>query len=58
MHDAIANSERNVVESLLDCAADVAFKNKDGETPLYVAAKVGRDVIAERLIQKGKTIRL
>lgn len=45
-----------VIRILLDNGADVTLRNKDGDTPLLVAAKFGKQKTVEMLLQAGAKI--
>lgn len=47
------NSEKDVVLALLEGGAPVNILNEEGEAPIHVAARQGRDVIVEALADKG-----
>ena len=51
MFCAVQENYWKVVESLVDNAADVNVRRKNGPTPLYIAAQEGYDKLVTKLIE-------
>jgi len=47
---------RKVVKLLIAKGADLEAKDKDGSTPLHIAAQCGHRKVVELLLQKGADI--
>ena len=47
LHSAAWNSQREVIEALLEGGAEPRVKNNRGETPLYLAAWVRRQDVVQ-----------
>src|SRR5215471_12180873 len=55
---SIENGDTAEFTRLLDARADLSVRNKNGETPLYVAAEKGQIEMAKALIARGADARM
>ncbi len=56
LHIATSNENNRAASLLLEHGADTNARNKEGETPLYIAARYGYIEIASQLIAKGADV--
>lgn len=53
---AVAKDSMEIIQALLDCHAKVNVTGRDGESPLMLAALLGRTTIAEILLDAGAEV--
>ena len=53
MHEVAANWDQSVAEFFLKKGSDIHLKDKEGKTPLHVAASTGHTDMVEWLIENG-----
>lgn len=53
---AIADGDISTVQKIINAGADINSANKDGETPLMIAALEGRLSVVRFLVEKGANI--
>ena len=56
LHDATRNGDFSIVQTLLNTGVNVNEKNKDGWTPLHIAASKNHRKIVELLIDNGAEV--